>query len=206
MHHILAEMHTYNVCIYIYIKEEKEKRREEKRREEKRREEKRREEKRRREEKKKTHTQGKCAMVLLCVSSVPASCVHIWFVSCPCFMSLWVNLCPAVCMWLCVNYPVYLVPVFWGLGVGGIGPCCPAASFPGTPVVAWHGLEIKLRYVVATAGSEATPIIIKYLLIYNWILLWLILLLLLALFIVLHPFPILIKLILLLWLLLIYCC
>ncbi len=23
-----------------------------------------------------------------CVSSVPASCVHIWFVSCPCFMSL----------------------------------------------------------------------------------------------------------------------
>ncbi len=22
--------------------------------------------------------------VLLCVSSVPASCVHIWFVSCPC--------------------------------------------------------------------------------------------------------------------------
>ncbi len=28
-------------------------------------------------------------------------------------MSLWVNLCPAVCMWLCVNYPVYLVPVFW---------------------------------------------------------------------------------------------
>ncbi len=48
-----------------------------------------------------------------CVSSVPASCVHIWFVSCPCFMSLWVNSCPAVCMWLCVNYPVYLVPVFW---------------------------------------------------------------------------------------------
>ncbi len=42
---------------------------------------------------------------MLCVSSVPASCVHIWFVSCPCFMSLWVNLCPAVCMWLCVNLP-----------------------------------------------------------------------------------------------------
>ncbi len=51
--------------------------------------------------------------VLLCVSSVPASCVHIWFVSCPCFLSLWVNSCPAVCMWLCVNYPVYLVLVFW---------------------------------------------------------------------------------------------
>ncbi len=24
-----------------------------------------------------------------------------YVVSCPCFMSLWVNLCPAVCMWLC---------------------------------------------------------------------------------------------------------
>ncbi len=51
--------------------------------------------------------------VLLCVSSVPASCVHIWFVSCPRLMSLWVKSVPAVCMWLCVNYPVYLVPVFW---------------------------------------------------------------------------------------------
>ncbi len=51
--------------------------------------------------------------VLLCVSSVPASCVHIWFVSCPCLMSLWVNLCQAVCMWLYVNYPVYISPVFW---------------------------------------------------------------------------------------------
>ncbi len=34
--------------------------------------------------------------VLLCVSCVPASCVHIWFVSCPRLMSLWVNSCPAV--------------------------------------------------------------------------------------------------------------
>ncbi len=51
--------------------------------------------------------------VLLCVSSVPASCVHIWFVSCPCFMLLWVKYVPAVFMWLCVNYPVYLVAVFW---------------------------------------------------------------------------------------------
>ncbi len=51
--------------------------------------------------------------VLLCVSSVPASCVHIWFVSCPCFMSLWVKYVPAVFVWLCVNYPVYISPVFW---------------------------------------------------------------------------------------------
>ncbi len=55
-----------------------------------------------------------CRMSVLCrVSCVPTSCVHIWFVSCPCFMSLWVHLCPAVCMWLCVNYPVYISPVFW---------------------------------------------------------------------------------------------
>ncbi len=51
--------------------------------------------------------------VLLCVSSVPASCVHIWFVSCPCFMLLWVKYVPAVFVSLCVNYPVYLSPVFW---------------------------------------------------------------------------------------------
>ncbi len=31
---------------------------------------------------------GSYVRVLFCVSSVPASCVHIWFVSCPCFMSL----------------------------------------------------------------------------------------------------------------------
>ncbi len=31
-----------------------------------------------------------------CVSCVPAACVHIWFVSCPRLMSLWVNSCPAV--------------------------------------------------------------------------------------------------------------
>ncbi len=49
----------------------------------------------------------------MCVSCVPTSCVHIWFVSCPCFMSLWVKYVPAVFVWLCVNYPVYLVPVFW---------------------------------------------------------------------------------------------
>ncbi len=48
-----------------------------------------------------------------CVSCVPASCVHIWFVSCPCFMSLWVKYVPAVFVSLCVNYPVYISPVFW---------------------------------------------------------------------------------------------
>ncbi len=56
---------------------------------------------------------GSYVRVLLCVSSVPASCVHIWFVSCPRLVLLLVNSCPAVCMWLCVNYPVYISPVFW---------------------------------------------------------------------------------------------
>ncbi len=50
---------------------------------------------------------------LSCVSCVPASCVHIWFVSCPCFMSLWVKYVPAVFVSLCVNYPLYISPVFW---------------------------------------------------------------------------------------------
>ncbi len=54
-----------------------------------------------------------CVRVLLCVSCVPASCVHIWFVSCPCFMSLWVKYVPAVFVSLCVNYPVHISPVFW---------------------------------------------------------------------------------------------
>ncbi len=56
---------------------------------------------------------GSYVRVLLCVSSVPASCVHIWFVSCPCFMSLWVKYVPAVFVSLCVNYPVYISPVLW---------------------------------------------------------------------------------------------
>ncbi len=48
-----------------------------------------------------------------CVCLVfPASCVHIWFVSCPCFMSLLVKYVPAVFVSLCVNYPVYISPVF----------------------------------------------------------------------------------------------
>ncbi len=50
---------------------------------------------------------------LSCVSCVPTSCVHIWFVSCPRQMSLWVKYVPAVFVSLCVNYPLYISPVFW---------------------------------------------------------------------------------------------
>ncbi len=37
---------------------------------------------------------------LSCVSCVPFSCVLIWFVSCPCLVSLLVNSCPANYLWL----------------------------------------------------------------------------------------------------------
>ncbi len=74
--------------------------------------------------------------VLLCVSCVPVSCVHIWFASCPCFMSLLVKYVPAVFVSLCVNYPVYISPVFWvwfGLVYSLLPRCilsmpCPALS------------------------------------------------------------------------------
>ncbi len=42
------------------------------------------------------------------VSCVPASCFLIWFASCPCFMWLLVNSCPAVFVSLSMIIPVYL--------------------------------------------------------------------------------------------------
>ncbi len=56
---------------------------------------------------------GSYVRPLSCVSCVPASCFHIWFVSCPRLRWLLVNSVPGVYLWLCVNYPVYLVPVCW---------------------------------------------------------------------------------------------
>ncbi len=52
-----------------------------------------------------------CQGSVVCVSCVPASCVLIWFVSCPRLMWLLVNLCPAVFVSLsminlCINSPV----------------------------------------------------------------------------------------------------
>ncbi len=51
---------------------------------------------------------GSYVRVLLCVSCVPASCVHIWFVPCPRLMWLLVNSCPAVFVSLSMIIPVYL--------------------------------------------------------------------------------------------------
>ncbi len=52
-----------------------------------------------------------CQGSVVCVSCVPASCVHIWFVSCPRQMWLLVNSCPGVFMslsmiYLCIYSPV----------------------------------------------------------------------------------------------------
>ncbi len=56
-----------------------------------------------------TFREGGVMSGFCCVSSVPASCVHIWFVSCPCLMSLWVNACLAVFVSLSVNNLCILV-------------------------------------------------------------------------------------------------
>ncbi len=50
---------------------------------------------------------------LSCVSCVPASCFHIWFVSCPRFMSMSLFGSRCVCVCVIVNYLVYLSPVCW---------------------------------------------------------------------------------------------
>ncbi len=47
---------------------------------------------------------------LSCVSCVPASCVHIWFVSCPRLMWLLVN-CVQPCLSNCLWYSLYISPV-----------------------------------------------------------------------------------------------
>ncbi len=59
-------------------------------------------------------SENKCALLILMsvlcgVSCVPASCVHIWFVSCPRLMWLLVNSVPGVCMWLCIDYPCVFI-------------------------------------------------------------------------------------------------
>ncbi len=52
-----------------------------------------------------------CVSSLSCVSCVPASCVLIWFVSCPHLMWLLVNSCPGVFMWLSMSYLCIYSPV-----------------------------------------------------------------------------------------------
>ncbi len=91
------------------------------------------------------------------VSCVPASCVHIWFVSCPCFMSLWVHLCPAVCMWLCVNYPVYISPVFW-VWFGLVYSLLPGVScLSAWPCPALSTLKTIIEFKSSSACSCILP-------------------------------------------------
>ncbi len=65
---------------------------------------------------------------LSCVSCVPASCFHIWFVSCPRFMSLWVNSVPGVCVIMCLLSGVFksclLSSMSSGLLVTPVVPVC----------------------------------------------------------------------------------
>ncbi len=92
----------------------------------------------------KVYFSNECIIVspLSCVSSVPASCVHIWFVSCPCFMSLLVKYVPAVFVSLCVNYPVYISPVFWVWFrlvyslLPGVS-CLPCLALSGLKTIIW---------------------------------------------------------------------
>ncbi len=118
-----------------------------------------------------------CVRVLLCVSSVPASCVHIWFVSCPCFMSLWVKYVPAVFVSLCVNYPLYISPVFWVWFclVYSLLPRCilslsPALSY--LDVIKYYYLSLypRLRVPVPPSCMHRDSVIIKMQrLAFNWI-------------------------------------
>ncbi len=95
----------------------------------------------------------------LCQGSVV--CVMCSRLLCPylvCFMSLWVKYVPAVFMWLCVNYPVYLVPVFWVwfrlvyLWLPGVS-CLSALSCPGLMFIKYYYLSLRPRLRVPVPPS-----------------------------------------------------
>ncbi len=68
-------------------------------------------------------------MSVLCrVSCVPTSCFLIWFVSCPCLMSLLVNSCPAAFVSLSMIYRCILVHAC------SVGCCLVYLLFPVYPV------------------------------------------------------------------------
>ncbi len=88
---------------------------------------------------------GSYVRVLLCVSRVPASCVHIWFVSCPSFMSLWVKYVPAVFVSLSVINLCILVhacSVWFGL-VYSLLPRCILSLSP-----ALSCLDVSLMTII----------------------------------------------------------
>ncbi len=96
--------------------------------------------------------------VLLCVSCVPASCVHIWFVSCPCLISLWVNSCPAVFVSLSVINLCILVHAcsvwfrlvyLWLPGVS----CLSALSCPALMFIKYYYLSLRPRLHVLVPPS-----------------------------------------------------
>ncbi len=91
------------------------------------------------------------------VSCVPASCVHIWFVSCPCLMWLLVNSCPAVfvslsMIYLCICSPVCSVwfRLVYSLLPGvSLALSCPALMSPLKTV--YLSLPPRLRVPVSSS-------------------------------------------------------
>ncbi len=92
-----------------------------------------------------------CVRVLLCVSCVPASCVHIWFVSCPRLMSLWVNSCPAVFVSLSVINLCILVHAcsVWFRLVYSLLPVFPVCQ-PCLVLIKECYLSLRLRVPVSS--------------------------------------------------------
>ncbi len=97
---------------------------------------------------------GSYVRVMLCASSVPASCVHIWFVSCPCFMSLWVKYVPAVFVSLSVINLCILVHAcsVWCRLVYSLLPRCILSLSP-----ALSCLDVLIKYYIWVTSSSACP-------------------------------------------------
>ncbi len=78
--------------------------------------------------------------------------------SCPCFMSLWVNLCPAVCMWLCVNYPVILVLSFEFAFVWSIRYSPVFLSMSVMPCLALPCLDLLKTVILSLRPRQRVPV------------------------------------------------
>ncbi len=94
---------------------------------------------------------GSYVRVLLRVSCVPASCVHIWFVSCPCFMSLGVKYVFQLCLsryvliTLCILVLSFEFDFVWSTRYFP-GVSCPCQSCLVLPCRALSCLDVSIKY------------------------------------------------------------
>ncbi len=93
-----------------------------------------------------------------CVSCVPASCVHIWFISCPRLMWLLVNYCPAVLVslsmiYLCIYSPVCSV---WFRLVYSLLPVFPVYQ-PCLVLIKDYYLSLRPRLRVPVSSLLCAP-------------------------------------------------